>query len=1306
MRGMLDAPPVGGRFERIRLAGQGGMGRIYEARDLWLGGRVALKVPHKSTREDVELRFLREAEALSRIEHPSIARHVAHGKTENGDLFLAMEWVEGDTLRERLRKAQLTISESVTLAFKVAEALGAIHAAGMVHRDIKPSNILLAGGQLQSPVIVDFGLARLPGAGRVTITGAALGTPGYMAPEQARGDPDVDARADLFSFGCVLFRCLTGVEAFSGEEPLQLLLQLVLTDPPRVSSLRADVPASLDALVARLLSKSRESRPANGNEAAALLGRFRNAAATGPISSSIFPPSSRQITSSERRVTALVLMRDRPLDSDITRIDPAIRTTPRASDAERSETAQAIARRHQGRVEALADDALLVVLSSAAAPTDLAARAARCALSLRAEMGDLPMAVATGWAEVEGKLSVGELITHAIALLNTSCTSSNKSCILIDEATSRLAGGRFEAIETPLGRELCGERQEEQVSLLLGKPTVCVGRERELSLLEGAAIACFEESTPALMVITGRPGTGKSRLRKELCRRLVTQGIPHEVWVGHADPLCAGAAFGVLSSAIRHGLGIREDIDADARRAQLEAAVRDLPDGDRLALFLGELLGAHAPAEDHPQLRAARRDPVLLGDQIRRAAAELLRARCEQGLILLILEDLQWGDLPTVTFVSSVLRSLSALPLFVLALGRPEIQDVFPKLWEDRPHQVLQLGGLPKRAAERFLTSALGPLPPLQVAEFLEHADGNPFYLEELVRTFAAGHTERLPGTVVAMAQARVATLGAPARRILRAASVFGRTFFLPGVEALLGGEDAAIHIADLVEAEVLVRGGERRGYRKGSFSEDPSPANGDIELHFGHALLREAAYEMLTEEDRKVGHLLAAEWLEQTGKGDPAALAEHFERGGAKERAVPWHLLAAEDALAGNDLAAAITRAERGIACGAEGEVRGALRRAQAEAHVWRSELAEAARCAEEAGAELPKGGERWYRALTPMVYAASACGDMAPVERWLAEAKNASCAKGAESAFICFLTAAAAVLCEVGQTARADSLLATASALASGPHVADEQALGLIAQTRAIQAIHTADLAGALAPLEQALRAFLGAGDLRHGCAARMNNGYLRTELGDFEEAERMLCAALADAERLGLRQLVADIHSNLGYLLCQAGRGTEAWEHEERAVRMAQELGQLRTEGISRSYLARIALLNGDPGLAEDHARAAIALLDTAPPLRPTAQAVLARALLAQHRTQEAFRSAQEAFEYLTVRGNVEEGEALVRLVFADALRAVGHRERADQAFGEARRHLLFRAGRIQDTRLRDSFLTRVPEHAATLDRQQAG
>ncbi|HEX8108814.1 MAG TPA: serine/threonine-protein kinase [Kofleriaceae bacterium] len=197
------------RFEiEDRIQG-GGMGEVFRARDRVSGEPVAIKVI-ASGHDPRGARFAREVRLLSELSHPAIVRYVAHGVTAPGVPFLVMEWLDGEDLRRRLEREPLTIGESVALAARVAEALGVAHARGIVHRDLKPSNLFLPDRRIDQVKVLDFGIARRDGLTHLTRTGTLIGTPGYMAPEQARSHEVVDARADVFALGCVLFECLTG----------------------------------------------------------------------------------------------------------------------------------------------------------------------------------------------------------------------------------------------------------------------------------------------------------------------------------------------------------------------------------------------------------------------------------------------------------------------------------------------------------------------------------------------------------------------------------------------------------------------------------------------------------------------------------------------------------------------------------------------------------------------------------------------------------------------------------------------------------------------------------------------------------------------------------------------------------------------------------------------------------------------------------------------------------------------------------------------------------------------------------------
>src|SRR5262249_19315466 len=244
-----------------------------------------------------------------------------------------------------------------------------------------------------------------------------------------------------------------------------------------------------------------------------------------------------------------------------------------------------------------------------------------------------------------------------------------------------------------------------------------------------------------------------------------------------------------------------------------------------------------------------------------------------------------------------------------------EVRVLARGCWAARGAQEIRLRWLSRRASERLVQEALGDEVGADTMErLIDRADGHAFYLEELIRAVAAGKGTRLPETVLAMVQARVERLDPAARRVLRAASGFGETFWRGGVEALLGPTGTGAWLADLCEQEVIA-------------VLEPARFPAETEYRFRHALVQEAAYGMLTEGDRVLGHRLAGEWLEQAGETDAMVLGEHFERGDARARGVAWFFRATQPALEGGERAAGVARGGRGLAARPSGRGNGALR-------------------------------------------------------------------------------------------------------------------------------------------------------------------------------------------------------------------------------------------------------------------------------------------------------------------------------------------------------------------------------------------
>ncbi len=1344
------------RFLVERVAGHGGMGTVYRARDQHDGRMVALKVLAAEGGAAAE-RFEREARLLAELAHPGIVGYVAHGRGAHGR-FLAMEWLEGEDLERALSRGPLTLSQTLALGAALADALAFAHARGVVHRDVKPSNLYLVDGDVADVRILDFGVARWH-ASSITATraGSVLGTLSYMAPEQARGEPDIDARADVFSLACVLFECVTGQPAFVGDHPVAVLAKILFEQAPRASEVCEGVPAELDALLARMLEKEPQRRPADAREVAGALRALAGVSPAMALPRVLRPPA---LTGGERRLVSVILMG--PMSRGSSRGGAATPESARGSARPRAlateeplttaatlelasvdevlDAIRAVTQPWSAAPELLLDGSVVVLLqgdrragprapdagqlegplsgrfevgplssplpSQRSGPAAEAAHAAACALALRAAVPGVPLALATGWAEVTGRFPLGEAIDRAAALLDAAAASAEaRAAIRIDESTAALLDASFETRASPSGVDLVGRRDDDGVRTLLGKPTPCLGRDVELATLRALLDQCANEPIARAVVVVGPAGVGKSRLRHEVLRHARTLAEPPEIWVARGDSMRPCAAYDLLAQALRRAAGILESDPAQLRRTKLTARVRRHMHGEaavRAAEFLGEIVGAAWGDENSVQLRAARRDPLVMGDQIRRAACDLLAAQCAAAPLVLVLEDLQWGDLPTVNLVDTALRLLPDAPLFVLATARPEVSELFPSLWAERDARTITLSGLTRKTSEKLVRAALGDrASPDLVARLVEQAGGNAFFLEELIRAASEGKDGHLPQTVLAMIEARLETLEPEARRVLRAASVFGEVVWEEGIGALLGAPagraDARRWAEELSRREVFVRRGE------GRFANQ-------TEYAFRNSLVRETAYAMLTGADRTLGHRLAAEWLERAGEQDATALAEHYARGGSKARAAELFARAAEQALEGNDFRTAIARAERGREHGAAGEALGALLLVEANAHLWLGDdVARSFAAARDAMDLLSEGSVPWCIAAATAANMAARLGrepDLLAVAVRIARLlEDDIAAPVSASAARSTRVAAAAVtgtrLFVAGRNDAAEELLTAAESAAVRIDPIEPAAWARLVAVRAWQALVRGDPSEFLVLAADAVALFDESGDRRSACNQRMNVGYAYNEVGAYADAERALRETLRVAEELGISTVQRSARHNLGWAIGRMGRLEEGFAMQLAVAKAFQAGGDRRMEGASRMYAAALLGEAGEAERAIEEARSAIELLAAAPPLRAAALGVLARIHLRRGAVAEALDTAREAKRALDDLGHIEEGDSLIRLVLAESLETAGRHAEARQAIHEAGERVLMRAEKIAQARYRDSFLRDVPENARTLE-----
>jgi tetratricopeptide (TPR) repeat protein len=1280
------------RFEVLKLAGGGGMGTIYRARDRFTGDLVALKLVHQAgvSAPDLE-RFTREAELLAELQHPSIVAYRAHGQTPDGTRYLAMEWLEGEDLASRLGRGSLPVAACLRLLTQVASALAVAHRRGIIHRDLKPSNLFLPDGQIERVKVLDFGIAhRTAGSRALTRTGAVVGTPEYMAPEQARGAREITPAADIFSLGCVLYESLTGRPPFLAEHVAAVLVRILFEEPEPISVSLPDLAPAIASLLTRMLAKEPAGRYPDADALLADIEALetpsiRATAATLPTG----PARSPALMDAEQGLLCVILATRREAAGGEHRT-----LTPEQADAQASLRSELSAALQPLGVAAewLLDGTLIGTARGFSSALDQAAQAARAALLIKARWPEADVALGTGSGSARGLLPVGEATERAARLLRarTLPTSDTKdSGVWADDLSAQLLARRFDLRQGSAGWELRGEgAQVDETRLLLGKPTACVGREQELAALEGAMASCADESEARAVLVTAPPGVGKSRLRRELLRRISAREEAWTILEGRGELLLAGAPYGLLRSALLNLCGLSGGEPLDQQRSRLRARVDqvcDAADRTRVASFLGEIVGAPFPDGDFPVLGAARADPQIMRDQIRRAFVDWLGAECRAAPTFIGLDDVHWGDALSLGLLDEALRALAGEPLFVLALARPEVHEAFPRLFQGRKVQEIALPTLSRKACERLLRQALPrDLKPARLARLVELSAGNALYLEELARAAAEGKDAEVPETVLAMLQARIGRLPSAPRQALRAASVLGPIFWEGGVRALLAPDSGASQLEPALEHLIASELIERR---------PESRIAGHVEYEFRHALARDAAYALLSADERRGAHARAAEFLERSGSPDPAALADHWQKAEVPDRAIPWLLQAAHRSFIGSDLQRAGAFTERGLALGAKGHERGALRALQGATLAYSAAMGEAMAALDEALSLLPPGDPAWCLACHCRlgVTLLGCQWETTPLQEAMLAAEPA---KVAVVAYVIGVGTLTTVFSWAGLKEPAQRFHARTEEAA----LRDEESLQVRCWRIWSRAAALDVTGGGLWEVAEAggraRDVFLEAGDERIARFAQALSALALSEAGEVARGEAELREALAAAVRLNELLVQGWVGMLLANELAKGDRHGEATELARGAIAAGAPPA---VSGVMRAALARAAVTAGRFEEAEREALEAIRELGAAPAFTARAQSARVDALLAEGKLEEAKRAAEEGLLKPPPNSSLTSVRVALRTGLARALRGLGDIEGSKASIEEALGEIRRAAGGISDPDRRAKYLQAVPENA---------
>ncbi len=1144
----------------------------------------------------------------------------------------------------------------------------------------------------------------------MTRSGTVLGTLDYMAPEQARGhQKEIGPSADIFSLGSVVYECLTGRPPFYGEEMSTVLAKILFEEPPRLHDLWPEVPLSLESLVSRMLAKDPRQRPQDATallQELVALGELRKSG----IKELLYPAADAALPEAVSLADGELL-----LFSVVVAI-PAWALRGASSGPEASRVEQDWAQHHKLRhvlselgatSELLADGSLVAALTETGSATDQVAQAGRCALALQERWPEAYVALATGRGVLNQRIPVGEAIDRAVRMVRaraalqpptSSAVPSRHSFegVWLDEVSAGLLDARFSVVNTDLGAVLHGERPTfDESRPLLGQPTPCLGRELELGTLLAAFTSCIEESAARAVLVTAPPGIGKSRLRHEFLRRLRSRDpdLDCEILLARGEPMSAGSPNALLCQALRRLCGLQSGEPPAQQRAKLKEALTRYVEPHQvrpITEFLGELCALPFPEDASVKLRAARNDPKIMRDQVGLAFLMWLRAECLQHPVLLILEDLHWGDPLTVRLVDLALRELSDQPFMVLGLARPEVTQLFPNLWVERRVQNIRLGPLARKVCERFVFQILGRTHSRDtIQRIIEQSAGNALYLEELVRAVAEGKGDALPETVLAMLQARISRLEPGARRVLRGASLFGKTFWRDGVRTLYGGgratEDLDRWLDLLVSGEIIAQ-------------HQDSRFPGEPEYSFRHLLMRDAAYSLLTETDRSLGHRLVAMYLERRGETDAMVLAEHLRRSDDRHSAVPYYLRAAEQSYAGNDSEGVLARAAKAEECGVKGEELGRLRTLQFLAYFWRAEWPNAFPRGLEALPLLPAGSFWWCTAMSHLFVIAANINQTGKLQEQLSLFASVQPAADAHAPYITAASVLVTMFSLLGSRHQACRFLESLRRVAAGLGELDDTTRGFFNQGQAWYVrILAPDPSLACSLAQQCVEAFQKTDDVRNLLNCQILLGMAQKELGELAASEATLQSSLELAERQGEPFMVATAKLYLASLLSDQS----APDQLARAQQLARAMLELNLSpnytGFAHSVLSQILLQQGDLQAAVEHARSAVSMLVMMRPYQIVAFINLSRALLALGQVAEARAAAEEGLQIVTDLGGSGYNEVSLRLAVAEAQNAAGDPAAARAALARTLEELDHRAAQISDPAQRARFLNQVRDNA---------
>jgi serine/threonine protein kinase/predicted ATPase len=1220
------------QYKILSFIGEGGMGAVYLAQDTKLLRQAALKilsVEKIGERNRVE-RFVHEARAASALNHPHILTIYDIGQSD--DLhYIAMEFVAGETLYDLIYRQKNNLASLIKYLAQAAEGLAKAHEAGIIHRDLKPENIIVSSDGYAK--ILDFGLAKLvrndeweskgtkkinsevfsslptlysPIPERLTKSGLIMGTLGYMSPEQARGKAEIDARSDIFSFGCILYEAIARRKPFTGETTFDILEKIVRAEPEPFQA-----TFELKEIVNKCLRKSPAERFQEIRQVADLLRKIDLRTIDSVEDKNLFLQSTQTPTVSqkfsEERRQATVLF------ADFSRISEMLEDLKPEESGEVIQSLYSTLNREiekgNGRIEKRLNDVFTAVWGTNAVSENDPENAIRTALELQKNVQEfaqnneflqensdslLKIGISTGTI-LRGKSSdTGEFLTSG-AVVNAARHLQHSAAggeTLISHETYRHVRGVFDVLEieskNAKSKVYSVKRAKSRAFRLEkrgveGIETQLVGRRGELEKMLDGLQNVLEDGKMQIFSVIGEAGLGKSRLLFEFRDQVNLLPETVRVFNARANESRYGLPYLLIRDLFAFRFEIQDDDSPESAREKFTDGMLKLwqdvlEDVEMKIHFIGHLVGFDF--SESPHLKDILNDSQQIYVRSMHYAAQFFSAISKKIPTLIYLDDLHWADAESLDFLEYIERNCASSPILILEFLRPTLFERRPNWGEGQINRTrLELSSLSKRESRQLVEDILQKMSdvPNDLGDLIvTNAEGNPFYIEELVKMLIDQGTitvradvwvlnetkldeTKVPATLAGILQSRLDRLDVWEKRILQRASIIGREFWDKSLEDFSDEIDIKTVLESLRRKELLFR------HETSAFAEAS-------EYLFKHAILRDVTYDTVLLSERRVWHEKTAEWLVRESGGRfgeyAAAIAGHYEKANNLSQSTVWFGRAGQQSFRTNANETAIfyfQKALKMLENGAEVSPQEVIR--------WQSDL----------------GKSFWYRAK----YAEAVKTQLKMLESAKSLDDNLLKAEG-----YCFLsvfqfesgevraslksaTSAVEFARKAGETDKAKFLLILSIFRQSRANVG----LGKFEEaiTLAEEALQIAEKMGEKAAAEKGL------------CYHAISISNLL--LGNFERAEIYAQRELTEVRSIRNLRNIANALNSLGEIKRLQGNPAEAIPYYEEAVSIMQELGNKSGEMTIQSGLGGALIALGKYTMAEKLLRSIVEKAESA-------------------------------------------------------------------------------------------------------------